>query len=180
MEKKLRIKKSVLVSFSLFVVLLISVFITMLLFKITDYGITIASFGATIFMALSKDKLKKKKIFGSYIVATFFGYMFSRFTEVATLNVALAAVSSVVLMTLFEFQHAPAIGISVALVLNKFSLLTDLIVLTCILILIALVITLRILIKSPEKVSKYIIIEEQKIKWNLQPRTSPKYLKVRQ
>ena len=63
MRKRIHIKKSVVVVLSLIIGLLISLFVTMLLFKITDFGITIASFGATIFMALSRDNLKKKKIY---------------------------------------------------------------------------------------------------------------------
>jgi CBS-domain-containing membrane protein len=179
MARKLKMKKPVVMGAALFLTLLISLFVTMLLLKITDYGITVASFGATIFMMLSKKKVRNKQIFGAYFVATVTGYLSSRISGHTTLNLALAAVSSIALMTVLEFQHTPAIGIAVAMVLNKFSFLVDFAVLLCILIIISLVLFLRIVMTSPEKISRFIEIEEDRIKWRFQQREARKYITLK-
>jgi CBS-domain-containing membrane protein len=176
---KLRMKKNVAVTLSVILGMSIILFVTMLLFNVTDYGTTIASFGATIFMVLSQSKVSRKKIFGAYIVAALAGYMFSRFSEVTQLNAALAAIASIVLMTMFEFQHAPAIGIALSMVLNKFSFWIDVLVILCIFMILGMTITLKLFLQSPEKMIKFIELEEEKIKWNFRPRENPDYLDLK-
>ena len=63
-KQKIKVKKSIAVALSLILGISITIFATMLLLNVTDYGITIASFGATLFMVLSSKKLEKKKIYG--------------------------------------------------------------------------------------------------------------------
>jgi hypothetical protein len=177
-SSKTKIKKSFTIFFSIVLVLVTTIFATMYLFNLTDYGVTIASFGTTIFMILSKKGIKKRIIFGSYLIAVILGIVFSELSTVTTLNVALAAISSVILMTIFEFQHAPAIGISIAMVLNKYSFLTDFIVLLCIFIILIMAVILKIFLHNPSKIINFIEIEEEKIKWNFKERKVPEYLKL--
>ena len=176
-KKKLKIKKPVIVSLAVVLGIAIMIFITMLLFNVTDYGITIASFGATIFMIISKGKFSKRKIFGSYIIATAMGFAFSRASS-SLLNVALAAVTSVILMTFLEFQHAPAIGMSIAMVLNRFSFWTDAIVLVCIFLILSGTIVLKYVILNPKDVINFVEIEEEKIKWNFKNKELPEYFEI--
>ncbi|MBT3720845.1 hypothetical protein HN789_04230 [archaeon] len=145
----------------------ISGFVIMLLFNVSDYGITIASFGATIFMILSRSNLSKKKVYGSYMLAAAIGFLFSKITTIASLNLTLATVSSFVIMTLLEFQHAPALGLSMAMVLNKFPLMTDIIILCCILFIITMTIVLKVVLQKPEKVLAVFNLDRRKIKWDM-------------
>jgi len=177
--RKPKVNKSIAVTLSLALGLAIIVFVTMLLFNVTDFGITIASFGATIFMLLSKNNLKKRTIFGSYVVATIIGFIFSNLSDMKSFNLALAAVSSILIMTFLNLQHAPAIGISIAMVLNKFSFWTDFIILFCIFFILAMTILLKIFLKDPTKVITFVDIEEEKIKWKFQKRDIPEYLKLK-
>ncbi len=177
--KKPKIKKEIAVTLSVLLAITILVFVVMLLFNVTDYGITIASFGATVFMILSRPKLSKKKIFGAYFVSTLMGYVFVRFSISQSADVALAAVSSVVIMTILEFQHAPAIGMSVAMVLNRFPFWVDLVVLLCIFSIIGMTLLLKKFIQQPDKFINFIEIEEEKIKWNLKKRKSIEYINIR-
>lgn len=141
------------------------IFVTMLLFNITDYGITIASFGATAFMVLSRSKVSKRRILASYLIATVIGFIFSRFPS-STLNAALAAVSSFVIMTLFSAQHPPALAMSIAVMLNKFSLWTDLLIVLCIFFIIFMAYILKAFWKHPERVLSFVQIETEKIRWD--------------
>lgn len=177
--KKPKLKKGIAVTLSVLLGLAILVFVVMLLFNVTDYGITIASFGATVFMILSRPNLSKKKVFGAYFVATTMGYLFSRLSLIKSADVALAAVSSVAIMTILEFQHAPAIGMSVAMVLNGFPLWVDVVVLLCIFAILGMTLLLKGFMEQPHKFINFIEIEEEKIKWNLKKRDVPDYVKIR-
>jgi hypothetical protein len=141
------------------------IFVTMLLFNITDYGITIASFGATAFMVLSRNKISKRRIMASYFLATVVGFIFSKFPT-SSLNAALAAVTSFILMTLFSAQHAPALAMSVAVMLNKFSFWTDLLIVLCIFFIIFMAYILKAFWKHPERVLSFVQIESEKIRWD--------------
>ena len=177
-KNRVRIKKSMAVGLSLSIGLAITFFVTVLLFNVTDYGITIASFGGSIFMILSKSSVDKRKIFGAYIVGSSMGYLFS-ILPFTSISAALAAISSFALMTLLDFQHPPAIGISIALILNKFSLWTDIIVIGCIFFILSMVIILKIFMQSPERIINFIEIEEEKISFKFRPKEVPDYIKVR-
>ncbi len=180
-KRKIKVKKNIAVFLSLVLGISITVFVAMLLFNVTDYGITIASFGATLFMILSKKKLKKNKIYGSYAVATLIGVIFANLSGMQSLNLALAAVSSVIFMTLLNIQHPPAIGIAVSMVLNQFSIFTDIVVLLCLFFIISMTLILKLFLDNPNKVINFIEIEEEKIKWNLKRKYKPrkkKYIKL--
>jgi hypothetical protein len=176
--KKLKVKKPVAVSLSLVLGMVILIFITMLLFNVSDYGITIASFGATIFMVLSKKKISHRIVFGSYMIATVFGFLFSNISEMASLNVALAAIGSIIVMTLLELQHAPAIGMSIAIVLNKFNIWTDLMILFSIFLIFGLTLYLKISLTDPVKALRFIELDEERIKWRFRQKEIPQYLKM--
>lgn len=177
-KKRMKVKKSIAVTLSLVLGFTITLFVTMLLFNVTDYGITIASFGASIFMIFSQKNLTKRKILGAYSLATLIGYIASKIFLSQSFSVALAAVISVILMTVLELQHPPAIGMSVAMVLNKFSFLTDIIVLICLVFILTMVYLLKTFLKDPQKVINFVEIEEEKIKWNLRKKESPKYINL--
>lgn len=145
---------------------IISIFVTMLLFNVSDYGITIASFGASVFMILSRKNLSKKKIFGAYLLSTFIGFLFSRLSTLSSLNVALATITSFATMTFFDFQHAPALGLSMAMVMNKFSFWTDIIIVLCILFILAMTVVLKTVLQNPDKVLAMFNLDKRKIKWN--------------
>ena len=179
-DKRIKVKKSIAVTLSLSLGLAIIIFVTMLLFNVTDYGITIASFGATVFMILSKKKLNKKVIFGSYLLATALGFMFSNLSDIKSLNATLAAVSSIVLMSFLELQHTPAIGMSVAMVLNKFSFWTDFVILFCIFFIIFITIMLKIFMEEPESILTFVNMDEEKIKWNFKEREIPEYFHLKE
>lgn len=146
--------------------LLILIFSVMLLFNVTDYGITIASFGASVFMVLSKKKISYRQIFGSYIIASIIGFIFSKLPISSLFAVATAVVSSVAVMTFLETQHTPAIGISIAMVLNKFSFWTDLIVVLSILTILGIAVMLKSFVKDPKKLLNFVKIETDKINWD--------------
>ncbi|MEM4397567.1 MAG: HPP family protein [Candidatus Woesearchaeota archaeon] len=182
LKEKKRINKKIAILIPLIFSIAIIVFLTMLIFNVTDYGITIASLGASIFMILSNKKINKKVIFGSYIISTVIGFLFSTLTSVKSLNLALAAVSSILIMTLFDMQHAPAIGMSVAIVLNKFSILTDFLILGYIFFIFSLTILLKLHISNPNALLNYLNIgevKEEKIKWNFKEKPVPEYLKIK-
>ena len=145
---------------------LLTFFVTMLLFNVTDYGITIAAFGASIFMIITKSRVSHKKIFGSYLVAIVLGYVFSKMPTWTSFNVALTAITSIVAMSMLKFEHAPAIGIGVAMVLNKFTFWTDVIVALCLFFIIGMVILIKNFFSDPDKLLNYIRIENEKINWN--------------
>ncbi|MBN2367722.1 HPP family protein [Candidatus Woesearchaeota archaeon] len=178
MKKKIKVKKHIAVSLAMALGLAVTVFVIMLLFNVTDYGITIASFGASVFMILSRKGISTKKVFGAYLVAVVIGYFASSINFLGNLNVAVAAVTSVILMTLMELQHAPAIGMAVATVLNKFSLSTDIVVVFCIFIILYMTLLLKYVLREPQKVMKFIDIEEEKIKWKFTPKQKPDYIKI--
>jgi hypothetical protein len=138
----------------------------MLLFNVSDYGITIASFGASVFMILSRKKLSKKKVFGAYLLSATIGYLFSRISSLLSLNVALATITSFAAMTFLEFQHAPALGLSMALVMNKFSIWTNIIILLCILFILGMAVVLKTVLQKPDKVLAMLNLDKRKIKWN--------------
>jgi hypothetical protein len=177
--RKLKVKKSIAMTLVLALGIAIIVFVTMLLFNLTDYGITLASFAASIFMILSKKDIKKRAIFGSYLVATLMGFMFSNLSQIRTLNVALAAVSSVILMTFLDLQHTPAVGMSISLVLNNFAFMTDILILFCILLILAMTLTLKIIFNNPTKIIRFIEVENDKIEWNFKEKKMPSYLKMK-
>ncbi len=172
-KRKIKVKKSIAVALSLILGISITIFVTMLLLNVTDYGITIASFGATLFMVLSSKKIEKRKIYGSYALATVIGVLFSKTSSLQALDVALAAVSSVIFMTVLNLQHPPAIGIAVSMVLNKFSIFTDIVVLLCLFFIISMTFLLKAFLNDPKKVINFIEIEEEKIKWNLKRKYKP-------
>ena len=176
--KKLRVKKPIAVSLSLVLGMTIIVFITMLLFNVSDYGMTIASFGATIFMVLSKKKINNKAVFGSYLTASVFGFMFSMTPFPISLNLALAVVCSILSMTLLEFQHGPAIGISIAMVLNKFNMWTDFMILFCIFLILGMTLFLKVSLTDPVKALKFIELDEDRIKWKFKNKEVPQYLSL--
>ncbi|MEM3374068.1 MAG: HPP family protein [Candidatus Woesearchaeota archaeon] len=181
-KQKLQINKTIAIALPLIFGLALIIFLTMLIFNVTDYGITIASFGASIFMILSHKSINKKMLYGSYIVGTFVGYLFSTLTTIKSLNVALAAISSILIMTLLDLQHAPAVGISAAIVLNKFSFWVDLLILIYIFFIFTLTWLLKLHITDPNKVLTYLPIaeiKEEKIKWNIREKTTPDYLKLK-
>lgn len=182
-RSRLKLNKSVAIGLSLVLGLAILLFVIMLLFNVTDYGITIASFGATIFMILSKKGAKKRTIFGSYFIAIILGFMFSALSDINSLNAGLAAISSIVLMTLLDLQHPPAVGISIAMVLNNFSFATDVIVLMCIFFIISVTMVLKAFLENPHKIMNFISmieIEEEKINWKFQKREVPRYLRLKE
>jgi len=152
----------------------------MLLFNVTDYGITIASFGATIFMILSDHEIKLKKIFGSYLVATFLGYVFTLIDIKGSASIA--AIASIMVMTYLEFQHTPAIGMTVAMVLNKFPLKIDLIVLISIFVIVAITVILSKFIHTPDVILKHFNFKEEKIKWNMKNKeySGPTYIRLQE
>ena len=172
-KQKIKVKKSIAVALSLILGISITIFATMLLLNVTDYGITIASFGATLFMVLSSKKLEKKKIYGSYALATVIGVIFGKVYGLQSLNVALAAVSAVIFMTVLNLQHPPAIGIAVSMVLNKFTIFTDIVVLLCLFFIISMTILLKLFLDDPNRAINFIEIEEEKIKWNLKRKYKP-------
>ncbi len=176
---KIKIKKSVAVTLSLALGVAVIIFVAMLLLNVSDYGITIASFGATIFMILSKKDIPKKLIFGSYLAAGIAGFAFSNLSEITSLNVALAAVSSIIIMTVLGLQHPPAIGIAAALVLNKFQFWTDLLILAYIFFILGLTLFLKGFIQNPLKAIKFVEIEKDRIKWNFRKKEIPKYLQLK-
>ncbi len=145
--------------------ILTTVFLTMLLFNVTDYGITIASFGATAFMVLARKNVEKRRIFGAYLIATFIGYFFSRF-QTNNFSVALATVASFLAMTFFEVQHPPALAMSVAVILNRFTFWTNILIVLCIFTILFMTITLKAFWKNPNKVLTFLQIEREKINWN--------------
>ena len=145
---------------------ILTFFVTMLLFNVTDYGITIAAFGASIFMIISKPRISHKKIFGSYLIAIALGYVFSKIPTWTSFNVALTAISSIVAMSMLKFEHAPAIGIGVAMVLNKFSFWTDVIVALCLFFIIGMAILIKNFFSNPDRVLNYIKIENEKVNWS--------------
>ena len=161
----MKFKKSLAISLFLIIGLCITVLGTVLLFNVTDYGIAIASFGATIFMIISRKKIDKRKIFGAYLVGISVGFIFSKLS-VVFLNAALAAVISVILMTILELQHAPAIGISIAMVLREFSFSTVIIILLCIFGIFGIALMTKLFLKDPQKVLNFVEIEDEKIRWN--------------
>ncbi|NTV23419.1 MAG: hypothetical protein HGA85_03525 [Nanoarchaeota archaeon] len=182
MEKKtkIKVKKPIAIGLALAIGLVTIIFVTMLIFNLTDFGITIASFVSTVFMILTKKKVSRKQIFGSYLLAGLLGFLFSNISEITSLNVAMAAVSSVLAMTLLGLQHPPAIGMSVALVLNKFSFVTDVFVLFCIIVILGLCILLREFVRDPNAVMKFVEIDEgEKIKWNIPEKEVPAYLQLK-
>jgi hypothetical protein len=176
--KKLKVKKPVAVSLSLVLGMIIILFITMLLFNVSDYGITIASFGATIFMVLSKKKISHRMVFGSYLISTAFGFLFSRLSELTSLNVALAVICSIVVMTLLQLQHAPAIGMSIAIVLNKFNAWTDLMILFSIFLILGMTLFLKVSLTDPVKALRFIELDEERIKWKFKQKEIPQYLRM--
>ena len=146
--------------------LLISILATILLFNVTDYGITIASFAATVFMVISRKKINTKKIFGSYLLVALLGYIYSVLPTPKLFNVAAVTVSSVLFMILVGLQHAPAIGIAIALVLNNFTFWNNVIIMSCIFLILGISLLLRELLKNPDKISNFVKIETEKIHWN--------------
>ncbi len=179
-ENKPHVKKFVAVFLPLSLGLAITIFVTMVLFNVTDYGITIASFGATIFMILSKKDINKKAIFGSYFISTLLGFLFSKLSSITSLNVTLAVVSSILAMTLFDLQHPPAIGIAAAMVLNKFSFWIDVLVLIYVFFIIIMTLTLKEFMQNPTKILSFIEIEEEKIKWDIKKKETPEYLRLKE
>ena len=145
---------------------ILTFFVTVLLFNVTDYGITIAAFAASIFMIITKKRVSHKKIFGSYLVAIALGYLFSQIPTWTSFNVALTAISSIVAMSMLKFEHAPAIGIGVATVLNQFSFWTDVIVALCLFFILGMAILIKNFFANPEKVLNFIKIENEKVDWN--------------
>ncbi len=145
-KRKIKVKKSIAVALSLILGISITIFVTMLLLNVTDYGITIA---------------------------TVIGVLFSKTSSLQALDVALAAVSSVIFMTVLNLQHPPAIGIAVSMVLNKFSIFTDIVVLLCLFFIISMTFLLKAFLNDPKKVINFIEIEEEKIKWNLKRKYKP-------
>ncbi len=162
-----KLKKKLVTYFLIIFGLAISVFVAMLLFNVSDYGITIASFGASVFMILSRNRLSKKKVFGAYIIAMLIGYGFSKLSQIASLNMALATIFSFAAMTLLEFQHAPALGLSMAIVLNKFPFWSDVIIVMCILFILTMAVVLRTVLQNPDKVLELLNLDERKIKWDI-------------
>jgi len=178
--KKIKVKKPIVVSLSLVLGMAIIIFVTMLLFNVSDYGVTIASFGATIFMVLSKKKISHKAVFGSYLIAAAFGFVFSKLPFVTSLNVALAVICSILTMTLLELQHAPAIGISIAIVLNKFNVWTDVMILFCIFLILSMTLFLKLSLTDPVKALRFIELDEDRIKWKFKNKEVPQYLSLGQ
>ena len=142
-------------------------FILALFFNVTDHGITIASFGATILMVLCSKKANHKKVFGSYLIATVVGFLFSKVPTPASLNIAFATLGSILVMDLVKFQHAPALGIAIAFVMNNFKFSSYLFLVISIFGLLSLAYVLKYFLRDPEKVWNFIEIENDKINWNL-------------
>lgn len=181
LNKKINLNKKIAFILPLIFTLSIIILITILIFNVTDYGITIASLAATIFMILSNKSIKKRVIYGSYIVSTFVGFLFSTLSENKALDLTLAVIASIIIMTLFDLQHAPAIGLSVSIVLNKFNLLIDIIILLYIFFIFGLTTLIKLHMSDPYKLISYLKIfevKEEKINWNLKEKPKPDYLKL--
>ena len=161
----MRVKKPLIVTLSIILGFIFIVLLIGYLFNVSDYGIAFASFGATIFMILSSKRIEYKKIFGAYLIGVLIGFLFSKFS-IVFLNSALAVISSVVALTLLEFQHAPAIGMTISMVLNHFSLGTLIFVLLSIFTIIGITILLKSMVNDPEKIINFVDIEKEKIKWD--------------
>jgi CBS-domain-containing membrane protein len=141
-------------------------FVMMLLSIVTDYGITIASFGATVLMIFSRKTLQHRKIIGAYLLASIIGCIGSMLPTMASFNLALASILSFAVMTLLDVQHAPAIGLAISMALNKFSIWTDIIVAVCIFIIIGMALLLKAYLRDPDRFLKMVNIETEKINWN--------------
>ena len=122
--------------------------------------------------------MSTRRVFGAYFVAVITGFIFSVMPMVKSFNVAFAAVISVVLMTVLEFQHPPAIGIAVATVLHRFTFWTDVIVVLCIFFILYITLLLKYILREPQRLMNFVEIEEEKIKWKFRSKEKPEYLKI--
>ncbi|MFH2020383.1 MAG: HPP family protein [archaeon] len=163
---KNKLKKLLATSLFFSICIALTLLVMMVLSIVTDYGITIASFGATIFMILSKKKLSRKKIFGAYMLAACIGSIGSVLPTMTSFSIALTGLVSFFAMSFFDLQHAPAVGFAISMVLNKFPFWTDILVSFCIFIIIGMALIVKFYLKDPDALFEIVHIEREKIKWN--------------
>lgn len=136
------------------------------LLKYTNLIIFISLF-LTVLLLLVQTKINIKKIIGGYLMAGLVGYVFSIIPVFTTFNLGFGLVASILAMDYLKFQHAPALGFVISIILNKSSFFADTIIILSLLIIVGVILALKKYYVAPEKAFDFVTIETEKINWNL-------------
>ena len=137
------------------VAFLIAVGILMLLFNLTHYSISLAAIAATIAIIFlykeDSESTSLKILYGAYVIAAFWGYLAVYLGHAKSWAIAISIILTLVTMISVNLVHAPAIGLTLSLTLNRFSLSTTLAILFCVYALIAIAKATRYVMHHPER-----------------------------
>ena len=185
----LNIKNKLLVKlriWSLFISLLacaffISLAIILLLFDLTDYGISFAAIGASIFMIYTQNdhsrKISNKNMFGAYLIAGLSAYICMIFAHDIKVVGALSLLLAIVTMLVLRVVHTPAIGLVLSFVLNKFTLKSIILVLLCIFALIFIAKAIKYVLQNPDRFHIKIYPYKVKFKFHRDKPQTPALVK---
>ncbi|MBD3202934.1 hypothetical protein GF327_01460 [Candidatus Woesearchaeota archaeon] len=157
--------------------ILLSLFIISKLFSITDYGISIATIAASLYVIISESKTGSlKTIFLSYVIAGTCAFI-AVYTGLS-LNVECGIAALLTLFTIIslDMMHPPSIAISISFVLNQYNLPTITLILIVIFLLFVIAKTLMKIINNPDK---FYLIKKEKINFNFKKKEKSKYLLIK-
>jgi len=156
--------------------LAISFFIIVTLFDITDYGISIAAIGASIYVIFSNRKVSYRMLFLAYVVAVASGSIAMLFDLPRNLGCTLAFLLSLFVLFFLNLRHTPAVGFAVSTVLHRFNLGTIFLVLGGIFLLFFIAKSVKNIIANPRRY--FIEIESPKIDFRFKKKSTPAYFMI--
>ncbi|MFH0874708.1 MAG: HPP family protein [archaeon] len=162
------------------IILVASFFLLTILLDISDYGISLATIGASIYIIFSDNKNSSyKQLYGAYAIAVACGFAALITKLPKNIECVLAFLLTIFALFMLNIKHTPAVGFAVTAVLNQFKLPIMLLALACIFILFFIAKSAKNIITNPKKY--FIEIENQNIHFKIREKELPKYvcLKVR-
>jgi hypothetical protein len=173
-------------SWSILIALLIGAFVAstvimVLLFDLTDYGISFAAIGATIFMVFTTSgnshSIKIKTLFGAYGIAGCISYIAIAVGRGNKIIGALAILLAIGMMIMLKWVHAPAIGFVLSFILNQFRVSIIVAVLFCIFSLIIIAKAIKSLVMNPSRY--HIKIDSNKVEFKFKSKDNSRFMGLR-
>jgi hypothetical protein len=137
------------------VAFVITLLIFLLLFNLSDFGVSFAAIAGTLFMIFTlkskSEKITYDKIFIGYAIASGCGFLSSVFGHENKVILAISLIMAIILMVLLDKVHTPAVAFVISFGLNQFSLFKIILILLCIYAITFIAKTVKFVLEHPER-----------------------------
>ena len=151
------------------------------LFDISNFGISIASIAASMFLIYTKSSFGKlKNIIGGYGLGALSSILILKLNYSLEIQCAIAALITIFFMLIFKVAHASGVSMAISFVLENYNILTIIYITVGIYVLMFITLTHdKILQKRNILNINHIRNKDNKIKFNFQKREKAKVLFVK-